>query len=221
MVCIAIVAEIESMIKNIYKNILVFLLILLTCLNDVTAQKKKGIFKDTLDGAFDISEYMYDLHGFLPVISPITEPTVGFGGTLAGVFFIPKKEKDTTRFQMPDMVALAGGLTENDTWFAGVGYIGFWKQDRIRYRGVFGYGDINLKYYGTDNEFLSKNPIKFNLSSYFFMQQAIFRVAKSRFLLGGRYQFSKTKSKRLFPSIHIPLELAKNEIYLSFESTVL
>jgi len=181
------------MIKNINKIPFVLLLILLIGLNDVAAQKKKGVFKDTLDNAFDISNYMYNLHGFLPVPSLITEPAVGYGGALAGMFFIPKKDKDSTRFQMPDMVVGVGGLTENGTWFAGVGYIGFWNKDKIRYRGIFGYGDINLKYYGSGDGILDKNPIKFNLSSYFFLQQAIFRVSKSKFFLGGRYLFSKTK----------------------------
>jgi len=181
------------MIRNDYKIFSVLLLILFICSYDVAAQKMIGVFIDTLYNAFDISNYMYNLHGFLPIISPITEPAVGYGGVLAGVFFIPKKDGDTTRFQMPDMVAAMGGLTENGTWFAGVGYIGFWKKDRIRYRGIFGYADVNLKYYGSGDGVLEENPIKFNLSSYFFLQQAIFRIGNSKFFLGGRYMFSKTK----------------------------
>lgn len=98
-------------------------------------EKRKKPFKDPEDGAFDISYYLYNLHGFLPIISPITEPAVGFGATLAGAFFIEKK--DSVKFQMPDIVGLAGGYTQNRTWFAGAGYIGFWKQDHIRYRGFW------------------------------------------------------------------------------------
>jgi len=46
--------------------------------------QERASLKDTLDNAFDLSYYLYDLHGFLPVVSPITEPAVGFGAALAG-----------------------------------------------------------------------------------------------------------------------------------------
>ena len=58
-------------------------------------QEKQKVFKDTLDGSFDISNYMYNLHGLLPIVAPITEPAVGFGASIATLYFIPK-EKDTS-----------------------------------------------------------------------------------------------------------------------------
>jgi len=155
-------------------------------------QKREKPFKDPEDGAFDISYYMYNLHGFLPVPTLITEPAVGYGGMLAGAFFIPKKNQDSTKFQMPDIVGAAGGYTQNHTWFAGAGYIGFWKQDHIRYRGVLGYADVKIKYYGEGDGFLSKNPIQLRIKPYIFMQQATGRIGNSRFMLGGKYLFLKT-----------------------------
>jgi hypothetical protein len=156
------------------------------------AQKKQKVFIDTLDQALDISHYLNHLHGLLPIVSPITEPAVGFGAAGAGLFFIPKKD-DRKGFKMPDMVALAGGYTANGTWFTGAGYVGSWKKDRIRYRGVVGYGDIKLKYYGNGDGFLAKNPIQFSLEGLFLLQQIIFRVGNSHFLLGGKYIFGSTK----------------------------
>jgi hypothetical protein len=150
-------------------------------------EKRSKPFKDPEDGAFDISYYLYNLHGFLPILSPITEPAVGYGGALAGAFFIPKKKIDSTKFQMPDIVGLAGGYTQSKTWFAGAGYIGFWKQDHIRYRGVAGYADLNIKYYGAGDGFLSKHPINVELKPFILLQQAVFRLGKSNFMLGGKY----------------------------------
>ena len=167
------------------------------------AQKKQKVFIDTLDNAFDVSYFLNDLHGFLPVISPITEPAVGYGAAVAGIFFIPKKKSDDKKFKMPDVTGVAGGLTENGTWFAGGGYMGFWNDDRIRYRGVFGYGDIKLTYYGTTDRFSKDFSAKFNLKSYFLLQQALFRVGDSRFLLGGKYQLMKTKTS-FFNDIDLP-----------------
>ncbi len=157
-------------------------------------QKRIKPFKDPADSAFDISYYLANLHGFLPVVMPITEPAVGYGAALAGAFFIPKKETEEKRaFQIPDIAAVAGGITTNKTWFAGVAYLGFWKGDRIRYRGVLGYGDIRLKYYGKGDEFLEKHPAEFSIQSYFLLQQVIFRLGNSKFLLGGRYLFGSSK----------------------------
>jgi hypothetical protein len=36
------------------------------------SQKKQKMFIDTLDNAFDISYYMYNLNVLLPIVSPIT-----------------------------------------------------------------------------------------------------------------------------------------------------
>ena len=165
-------------------------------------QKKKKPLRDTLDNAVDISYYLNNLHGFLPVIAPITEPAAGYGATLAGVFFIPKKTKDK-KFKMPDVVGAAGGITSNKTWFAGVGYVGFWKDDHIRYRGGLGYADIRLKYYGSSGSLLEDKSAKFRLKSYFLLQQALFRLGNSRFLLGGKYVFMKTTAT-FFEETDIP-----------------
>ncbi len=73
------------------------------------SQEKQKVFTDSLDGASDISNYMYNLHGLLPIVSPITEPAVGFGAALATLYFIPKEKDSTIKFQMPDMVVAAGG----------------------------------------------------------------------------------------------------------------
>jgi len=159
----------------------------------LSAQKKQKAFIDTLDNALDVSYYLSNLNGLLPIVSPITEPAVGYGAVAAGLFFIEKKEKKEKKFQIPDIAAVAGGYTESATWFAGGGYIGFWKDDRIRYRGVFGYGDIKLKYYGNGSEFLANHPAKFNIHSIFFLQQLVFRLGESDFLLGGKYQLGKSK----------------------------
>ncbi len=159
--------------------------------NESQSPKKPGLFIDSLDHAIDLSKWLLDVHGFIPVISPITEPAVGYGAALAGMFFIPKKKTDAQKFQMPDIVGAAGGLTGNGTWFGGAGYIGFWKKDQIRYRGIVGYGDIKLKYYGTGVNSFSENSTDFNIGSYFFLLQAIFRMGESSFFLGGKYQLGK------------------------------
>lgn len=164
---------------------------LLTANSYAQEEKSKSAFKDTLDGAFDISSYLYDLHGFLPVPSIITEPAVGYGGLLAGAVFIPKKDTlPGQRFRMPDIAMVMGAYTQNKTWMAGGGYLGFWKQDKIRYRGFAGYANANLEYF-----FPGEDPrsVDFTLKSFFLLQQVTFRIANSRFLVGGKYQLGFTE----------------------------
>ena len=86
----------------------VLITVLLTSIDTLEAQSKKGTFRDSIDNAFDISKFLLELHGFLPIISPITEPAVGYGAVGAAVFFISKKEPQGKGFQMPDIVGLAG-----------------------------------------------------------------------------------------------------------------
>ncbi|NOR88326.1 MAG: BamA/TamA family outer membrane protein [Bacteroidales bacterium] len=178
--------------KSVFQIIVIIVFIFLISPTNSLAQKKQRALRDTLDHALDISYYLNNLHGVLPIVSPITEPAVGYGATMAGLYFIPKKDTSIKKFRMPDVAGIAGGLTENGTWFAGGGYAGFWKQDHIRYRGVLAYADINLKYYGNGGSTLDKYPLDFGLKTYFLLQQAIFRIGESKFLLGGKYQFMKT-----------------------------
>ena len=178
---------------NYERKIFVILVLCFTTFSGLFSQNDTKLFRDSLDGAFDISKWLFELHGFIPIVSPITEPALGYGAAVAGVYFFPKKKTSKDEFRMPDIVGAGGGYTQNGTWFAGAGYAGFWKDDRIRYRGLFGYGNINLKYYGSGNSSLAETPVKFSMESYFFLQQALFRIKESHFLLGGNYFFGKTE----------------------------
>ena len=148
-------------------SIILFLVLVIQA--GIYGQDKPKAFRDSTDNAFDVSHYLYNLRGFLPIISPITEPAVGYGATLAGAIFIPKKDSDPKEFTMPDVIVAAGGYTENSTWFVGGGYLGFWKDDHIRYRGFMGYADVKLNYYWTSNILDKDLSAKFRMKSYFLL----------------------------------------------------
>ena len=151
---------------------------------NVRSQKFLQKLRDTTDNAIDLSTYLTKKNGVLPIVVPVTEPAVGYGAVVGGLFFVPKKGPH----KQPDMVSVATGLTSNKTWIAGGGYLGFWKGDKIRYRAVAGYGDIKLDYY-----VFGKIPINLNLKTILFLQQGIFRLGESDFFLGGKYLFTKVK----------------------------
>ncbi len=161
---------------------LIFVLILIFS-NVYTAysQSKASIFRDSTDNALDLSHFLTKKRGVLPLIIPITEPAVGYGAVAAGLFFVPSKKPK----KQADIIVAAAGLTTNGTWLVGGGYLGFWKEDRIRYRGVVAYGDVNLNYYGVGNK-----PLSITLNSFLFLQQINFRLGKSSFFLGSKYQLT-------------------------------
>ena len=157
------------------------------------AQEAPKKFKDSLDGAFDMSYFLKDLHGVLPIASPITEPAVGYGATAAVVYFITKEKTDKGYRAKPDIAGVGAGYTQNGTWFAGGGYLGFWKNDRVRYRGVLGYGDVNLTYYTPGNLIPNDRAYEFNIKSSFLLQQVISRIGETPFFIGGKYVYAKTR----------------------------
>lgn len=157
------------------------LIIFINSILFVYSQDKPKIFRDSIDNAIDLSDFLTKKHGVLPFIIPITEPAVGYGIVAGALYFVQKKDP----IQQPDIIVAAGGATSNGTWLVGGGYIGFWNQDRIRYRAITGYGDVNLDYYGIENR-----SINFTLKSFLLVQQMNFRLGKSDFFIGGKYQFS-------------------------------
>ena len=151
------------------------------------------LFKDSDDGALDLSDWLMTTGGFMPVPIIITEPAVGTGLGLATVFFhgklIGRPNPNNPGQQLPpSMTVAAGAYTENGTWFAGGGHAGHWKQDRIRYTGFIGVMNLNIDFYA------GSRPIAFNIDGGFLLQQIKFRLGKSNFFVGGKWIFFDSKA---------------------------
>ena len=54
------------------------------------AQERNSRFFDAEDGQFDLSYFLENPRGFLPIPIIVTEPAVGYGGGLAGMFLRPR-----------------------------------------------------------------------------------------------------------------------------------
>lgn len=65
---------------------------------------------DPEDDSVDMSHYLQDTpYGFLPIPVVITEPAVGYGGGLFGLFLHGKGKQVDNRFIPPAMTAFGGG----------------------------------------------------------------------------------------------------------------
>ncbi|WP_394131739.1 BamA/TamA family outer membrane protein [Shewanella maritima] len=145
--------------KNIFSQYQV--LFAMTILLFSQHSNASSMFMDEVDGRFDMGGYIAEnAHGFLPVPIIITEPAVGYGGGLVGVFMHESAEEKQKRKQaaleaidggaklIPSAITVAGAAgTQNGTWFAFGGHRRSWNNDAIRYIGGAGAGSVNLDIY--------------------------------------------------------------------------
>ncbi|MFD1315625.1 hypothetical protein [Namhaeicola litoreus] len=164
----------------------VLLIILLLTVGVIFSSHGQNIDDKKIDSVTEVNDTIIKKPkkktNLLPIAIPITEPAVGIGIVLSGLYFVPNK--DTTETQ--DLAVLAAGYTSNKSWLAGGQYQGYWKHDHIRYTGTIGYGVANLEYYA-----FGEKPINFQQRFAIIMQQLLFRLGDSNFFLGGNLKFSK------------------------------
>ena len=166
------------------------------------AQKKKISLKDSLDGAFDVSDYIIDANGFIPIPYIITEPALGgFGGALIPVFIKkrpPYLDSINGRLEktivQPDITGGLGAYTVNNTWLVAGFRSGTLIKSRIKYVIGGGFGNINLSFYRTFTQ-LGEKELKFNIHTLPLFLQASKRIGFSRWYLGPKYIFLKTDVK--------------------------
>ena len=164
----------------------------------VSAESFWSQFVDPDDKRFDASNFLADnAYGFLPVPIIITDPAVDGGLGMVGLFFHESDEEKERRLEAlrtsdqgarflipPSVSAAAVAATGNDSWFAGGGHMGFFKQGRIRYMVGGGYGDVNLDFFGFGNVTLN-NPIELNTQAAALMQSIKFRIGDRPFFVGA------------------------------------
>src|SRR5262245_18666508 len=108
----------------------------------------KSKFRDPEDGAFDLSSFLATPKRFMPIPLVVTEPAIGYGGGLAGMFIRPRKQAGEEGFARPNISAAGGIYTENGTWMAFAGDSSHWLDDRLQTLAAVGGGRLNLDFYG-------------------------------------------------------------------------
>jgi len=181
-------------LKTLPLSILRFIYLLLILLvyiqnHSLIAQDKKEkklMFRDTTDGSFDLSIFLLENEGVLPVVNMINEPALGYGGGMALVFFHPQKKEYDVNVP-PNISGVIGLYTENETWLVGAFHYHVWGPDKIRYFGAFGKPVIHVDYYGNKNDYLDENPARLNLDGWTLIQRVQARVGTTNLFVGGAY----------------------------------
>lgn len=158
-------------------------------------------FIDAEDGMFDTSKYLSENKlGFLPVPVIITEPAVGFGLGAVGVFFHESAAQRKQRIEggnslLPKNVSFVGlAATDNGTWGGGFGHLGFWKEDRLRYKGFVLYPSINMNFYSLGGVDLPV-PIELNIEGPAMLNQVLFRMGKSDWFIGAHQLYRNVETR--------------------------
>jgi len=143
---------------------------------------------------------------WLPLPIFLTEPAFGYGLGLALCYIHPHREDVETaavpslqtpqsvasgrkgQKTPPDITGVAGGYTDNETWFGAVGHSASWRHDTIRYAGAAVYADVNSTYYIDDR------PLDFELKGFGILQDLKFRLGDTRLFLGGKILYLETES---------------------------
>ena len=155
-------------------------------------------FKDPATGELDLSDWLLEQKGFLPVPIIITEPAVGYGGGIAPVFFFDsiknsaEKARETGHYTPPNIVALAAFGTENGTWGAGGGGMFTFREDRYRWRGGVARANVNLDFYGAGGLI---GPLAYNLDGWMSVQHGMMRLGESNAWAVLRWNYFSLENK--------------------------
>jgi hypothetical protein len=162
-----------------------------------TASAPTSRFRDPEDGQFDLSSYLASPKRFLPIPIIVTEPAIGYGGGVAGLFIRPRKQAGEEGFARPNMSMVGGIATENGTWAAFGGDSSRWMNDRVQTLAAVGGGELNLDFYGLGDASSSLDtPVSYTLDFALLLVQGDWKPApKSPWSMGLRYVYSQVEPK--------------------------
>jgi hypothetical protein len=166
------------------------------------SNKKQASLKDSLDKAFDLSDYVINANGFVPVPYIITEPALGdFGGALLPVFIkkqAPYRDSVNGTLKIrpvpPDITGGVGLYTLNNTWALAAFRSGTIVKKRIRYTVGAAYANVNMLFYRTFDR-VGEKELAFNIKVLPGLLQASKRIGVSNWYAGFKYLFLKADTK--------------------------
>jgi outer membrane protein assembly factor BamA len=144
-----------------------------------------SLFISGEDGWPDISGFLDTDWGFVPIVSPISEPAVGYGA--AAALTLIKKHPGVQR---PDITAVGGLGTQNGTWGAFAADSRYWLNGRLQTFAAILTTSVNLDYYGTGSESqLANKPLSYALSPKGGVVQGKYRIGDSDLWAGLGYGY--------------------------------
>ena len=154
-------------------------------------------FFDPQDGQLDLSYFLENARGFLPIPIVITEPAIGYGGGLAGMFVRPRREAGSEGWARPNLSAVGGFATENGTQGGFAADASRWLEGRLRTTVGAATGKVNLDFYGLGADSASLDQkVRYSLNFSGAIAQANWQLApQSPWAVGLRYVYADVDPK--------------------------
>jgi hypothetical protein len=186
------------------------------------AAQRGSKFFDPDDGQLDVSQILEKPYGFLPVPLIVTEPAVGYGGGLAGMFLRPRRDAGAEGWSRPNISAVGGLGTENGTWMAFAADSSHWLGGRLKTLLAGGTGKVNLDFYGAGLGLPQPDePFRYSLKFTGAVAQANWQVTqKSPWAVGVRYVYAEITPELRDPA-QLPLPPVQRGVTVSAPTAVL
>jgi hypothetical protein len=210
----------------IQRHFHLLLLLLLPAMLHAQTGKRKVSMKDTIDGKLDLSSFLIESNGFIPVPIIVTDKALGgFGGGIAPIFikknapYLDSIDGKLVRTPVaPDITGGAFLYTLNDSWLGAAFRSGVLTKQRIKYTVGFGYLNMNMSFYRKDFKG-DEREFPFNIKGFGGLLQGIRRLGYTNWYAGLKYQLASTDVRfRGATNIPIPPELSKPNEYKSIAS---
>ncbi|MEI9947544.1 MAG: hypothetical protein WDO74_00800 [Pseudomonadota bacterium] len=146
------------------------------------------------DGWPDLSAFLDEKYGFLPVAMPITEPAIGYGA-VGGLAFLSKSLGDASKgLGRPNITFVGGMATANGSWGAFGMDSRYWLDDHLQTLVGGVYASVNLDFHGVGaNSQLENNPLRYNLEPKGGLVSAKYRFGETSLWAGFGYAFASTQ----------------------------
>jgi hypothetical protein len=146
------------------------------------------------DGWFDVSSFLNEKYGFLPIVVPITEPAVGYGAAGGLMFLDQPMARTANGFDRPNISIVGGFGTENNSWGTAVGDFRTWQGGRLQTLAGLLYASVNLDFYGVgEDTALEDTPLRYALEPFGGAVQGKYRLSNPRLWVGLSYALVETR----------------------------
>jgi hypothetical protein len=162
--------------------------------NAPVATNAASKFRSPEDGWLDVSGFLDEKYGFLPVVIPITEPAVGYGAA-GGLAFLSKPLGESEAGHGRPNITMVGGFgTENGSWGIMAGDVRHWLDDRLQTLAGVVYASVNLDFHGIgEGGHLAEHPLRYDLEPKGGTLQGKYRMGNSCVWAGLNYAFAVTR----------------------------
>jgi hypothetical protein len=148
---------------------------------------------DPEDGWFDLTRFLEDPYGFLPLVVPITEPALGFGAVAGAAFLNPREEAGEEGWARPNITVVGGLATEDGSEGLFGGNSSIWSGGDLHTLFGGGHLSLELELHGIgDDPRLGDDALDYNLVADAFVGEGRRRLGDSDLWLGLRYAYART-----------------------------